>query len=70
MLDEAPVEHDAAKKLIAKIEAMKPADGLYDAKEGAGRVRQASRKRIKSSRALSLPRRSAAIRIVKKWASA
>lgn len=32
MLDEAYVEHDSAKKLIAEIEAMKPADELYDAK--------------------------------------
>ena len=32
MLDEALVEHDGAKKLIAEIEAMKPSDDLYDAK--------------------------------------
>jgi hypothetical protein len=32
MLDEAQVEHDGAKKLIAEIEAMKPSDNLYDAK--------------------------------------
>jgi hypothetical protein len=32
MLDEAYVEHDGAKKLIAEIEAMKPADAFYDAK--------------------------------------
>lgn len=32
MLDEAYVEHDGAKKLIAEIEAMKPADDFYDAK--------------------------------------
>jgi hypothetical protein len=32
MLDEAQVEHDGAKKLIAEIEAMKPGDDLYDAK--------------------------------------
>ena len=32
MLDEAYVEHDGAKKLIAEIEAMKPADQFYDAK--------------------------------------
>ena len=32
MLDEAYVEHDGAKKLIAEIEAMKPADNFYDAK--------------------------------------
>jgi hypothetical protein len=32
MLDEAYVEHDGAKKLIAEIEAMKPSDDLYDAK--------------------------------------
>jgi len=32
MLDEALVEHDGAKKLIAEIEAMQPADELYDAK--------------------------------------
>jgi hypothetical protein len=32
MLDEAQVEHDGAKKLIAEIEAMKPSDQLYDAK--------------------------------------
>lgn len=32
MLDEAYVEHDGAKKLIAEIEAMKPSDALYDAK--------------------------------------
>jgi hypothetical protein len=32
MLDEAYVEHDGAKKLIAEIEAMKPADEYYDAK--------------------------------------
>ncbi|PZQ59959.1 MAG: hemerythrin [Phenylobacterium zucineum] len=32
MLDEAYVEHDGAKKLIAEIEAMKPGDDLYDAK--------------------------------------
>ena len=32
MLDEAQVEHDGAKKLIAEIEAMKPSDDLYDAK--------------------------------------
>ena len=32
MLDEALVEHDGAKKLIAEIEGMKPSDDLYDAK--------------------------------------
>jgi hypothetical protein len=32
MLDEAYVEHAAAKKLIAEIEAMKPGDEYYDAK--------------------------------------
>ena len=32
MLDEAYVEHDGAKKLIAEIEAMKPSDEYYDAK--------------------------------------
>jgi len=32
LLDEAEVEHDSAKKLIAEIEAMKPGDELYDAK--------------------------------------
>jgi hypothetical protein len=32
LLDEAQVEHDGAKKLIAEIEAMKPSDELYDAK--------------------------------------
>jgi len=32
MMDEAYVEHDGAKKLIAEIEAMKPGDEFYDAK--------------------------------------
>lgn len=32
MLDEAYVEHDGAKKLIAEIEAMQPSDEYYDAK--------------------------------------
>jgi hypothetical protein len=32
MLDEAKVEHDGAKKLVAEIEAMRPGDDLYDAK--------------------------------------
>jgi hypothetical protein len=32
MLDEAYVEHDGAKKLIAEIEAMKTGDEFYDAK--------------------------------------
>jgi hypothetical protein len=32
MLDEAYVEHDSAKKMIADIEAMKPSDEFYDAK--------------------------------------
>nr|MEA2797603.1 hypothetical protein [Phenylobacterium sp.] len=32
MLDEAYVEHDGAKKLIAEIEAMQPSDEFYDAK--------------------------------------
>lgn len=32
MLDEAYVEHDGAKKLIAEIEAMEPGDQYYDAK--------------------------------------
>ncbi len=32
LLDEAYVEHDGAKKLIAEIEAMKPGDEFYDAK--------------------------------------
>jgi hypothetical protein len=32
MLDEAYVEHDGAKKLIAEIEAMQPGEELYDAK--------------------------------------
>lgn len=32
MLDEAYVEHDSAKKLIAEIEAMTPGDDYYDAK--------------------------------------
>ena len=32
LLDEAQVEHDSAKKMIAEIEAMQPGDELYDAK--------------------------------------
>ncbi|RYG39031.1 MAG: hemerythrin domain-containing protein [Burkholderiales bacterium] len=32
MLDEAYIEHDGAKKLIAEIEAMEPGDEYYDAK--------------------------------------
>jgi hypothetical protein len=32
LLDEAYVEHDGAKKLIAEIETMKPSDEFYDAK--------------------------------------
>ena len=32
LLDEAQVEHDGAKKMIAEIEAMKPGEDLYDAK--------------------------------------
>ena len=32
LLDEAYVEHDGAKKLIAEIEAMQPGEELYDAK--------------------------------------
>ena len=32
LLDEAQVEHDSAKKMIAEIEKMKPSDELYDAK--------------------------------------
>ena len=32
MLDEAYVEHDGAKKLIAEIEGMQPSDQFYDAK--------------------------------------
>ena len=32
LLDEAYVEHDGAKKLIAEIEAMQPSDQFYDAK--------------------------------------
>jgi len=32
MLDEAHVEHESAKKMIAEIEKMKPADEYYDAK--------------------------------------
>ncbi|MDP3174678.1 MAG: hemerythrin domain-containing protein [Phenylobacterium sp.] len=32
MLDEAYVEHDGAKKLIAEIEAMQPSEEYYDAK--------------------------------------
>ena len=32
MLDEALVEHDGAKKMIAEIEAMQPSDEFYDAK--------------------------------------
>ena len=32
MLDEAYVEHDGAKKMIAEIEGMKPSDEFYDAK--------------------------------------
>ncbi|SFJ55684.1 hemerythrin domain-containing protein [Caulobacter sp. UNC279MFTsu5.1] len=32
LLDEAYVEHDGAKKLIAEIEAMQPGDDYYDAK--------------------------------------
>jgi hypothetical protein len=32
LLDEAFVEHGSAKKMIAEIEAMKPADEYYDAK--------------------------------------
>ena len=32
MLDEAYVEHDSAKKMIAELEGMKPADEFYDAK--------------------------------------
>ena len=32
LLDEAYVEHDGAKKLIAEIEAMQPSEAFYDAK--------------------------------------
>lgn len=32
MMDEADIEHDAAKKLIAEIEASKPGDDHYDAR--------------------------------------
>lgn len=32
LVDEAIVEHDGAKKLIAEIESMKPSEHLYDAK--------------------------------------
>lgn len=32
LMDEAYVEHDGAKKLIAEIEAMKPSEQFYDAK--------------------------------------
>ena len=32
LLDEAQVEHEGAKKMIAEIEAMKPGHDLYDAK--------------------------------------
>jgi hypothetical protein len=32
LLDEAYVEHDAAKKMIAEIEAIQPSDEFYDAK--------------------------------------
>lgn len=32
LMDEAYVEHDGAKKLIAEIEAMKPGEQFYDAK--------------------------------------
>jgi len=32
LLDEAQVEHDGAKKLIAEIEGMAPSEPLYDAK--------------------------------------
>ncbi len=32
LIDEAYVEHDGAKKLIAEIEAMKPGQAFYDAK--------------------------------------
>jgi phosphoglycolate phosphatase-like HAD superfamily hydrolase len=32
LLDEAQVEHDGAKQLIAQIEVMLPGDDLYDAK--------------------------------------
>lgn len=32
MLDEAYVEHDSAKKMIAEIEKMKPSEEFYDAK--------------------------------------
>jgi len=32
MMDEADIEHDSAKKLIADIEASKPGDDHYDAK--------------------------------------
>ena len=32
LVDEAIVEHDAAKKLMAEIEAMEPSDEMYDAK--------------------------------------
>lgn len=32
MLDEAQVEHNGAKQLIAEIEKMKPSEELYDAK--------------------------------------
>ena len=32
ILDEAQVEHDSAKKMIAEIEKMRPTDELYDAK--------------------------------------
>lgn len=32
LLDEAQVEHDGAKKLIAELDTMKPGDDLFDAK--------------------------------------
>ncbi|MEO5695256.1 MAG: hemerythrin domain-containing protein, partial [Usitatibacter sp.] len=32
LLDEAEVEHDGARKLIAELDAMQPGDDLFDAK--------------------------------------
>ena len=51
MLDEAYVEHDGAKKLIAEIEAMQPGDEYLRRKgQGARRVHQAPRQGGRAAR--------------------
>jgi hypothetical protein len=70
MLDEAYVEHDGAKKLIAEIEAMQPATNSTTPRSRCWASTSSTTSRKRSSPAASSPRPRRATRISTPWASA